>query len=92
MRGAEELTIGFNCCRIQIGQDLPFVQYVPQVIRHYGKAVANGHQHIYQTVPRLLTVYFEFGMYCAALPETSRQTAQVQLLLYLLCDPSCALP
>lgn len=66
-------------CRIQLGKDQPFVAYVAQVIKNYGKAVGCGNRHIYQSLPRLLTVWFEFGTYAVGLtPKT--QTSQVRWL------------
>lgn len=62
--------------RITIGQDLPFEHYVPQVIENYGKAIANGHDHVYEALPRLLTVWYEFGSHYESLPAVSKQNAQ----------------
>lgn len=36
---------------------------LPQVLKHYGMAVKYGHRHIFQTLPRLLTLYLDFGTF-----------------------------
>ena len=63
--------------RILIGEDQPFVEYVADVIRNYGSSVQHGHRHIYQSVPRLLTVWFEFGTHCVGI--TGKPTKQVDI-------------
>lgn len=40
------------------------MNYVKDVIWNYGMSVQQGHHHIYQALPRLLTVWFEFGTHC----------------------------
>ena len=47
-----------------MGTDQPFMEIVPEVLRNYGHAVQYGHCHIYQALPRLLTIFFEYGDYC----------------------------
>ena len=51
------------------------MEYVADVIRNYGSSVQHGHRHIYQSVPRLLTVWFEFGTHCVGI--TGKPTKQV---------------
>ena len=52
------------------------MEYVADVIRNYGSSVQHGHRHIYQSVPRLLTVWFEFGTHCVGITgKPSKQVA-----------------
>jgi hypothetical protein len=37
-----------------------------QALEHYGESIRVGHKHILQSLPRLLTLYFEFGSKVAA--------------------------
>lgn len=37
-----------------------------QALQHYGESIRHGHKHILQALPRLLTLYFEFGSRVAA--------------------------
>jgi serine/threonine-protein kinase ATR len=48
-------------CRIVLGEDKPFLEITPEVIKAYGSALQHGHKHIYQAMPRMLTVWFEYG-------------------------------
>jgi hypothetical protein len=32
-----------------------------QVLQHYGRSLEHGHRHILQSLPRLLTLYFDYG-------------------------------
>ncbi len=50
-------------CRIVLGEDQPFLEITPEVIKAYGSALQYGHKHIYQAMPRMLTVWFEYGNY-----------------------------
>lgn len=50
-----------TCYRIPLGEDQPHLEILPEVIRNYGLAVQYGHQHIFQSLPRLLTLWFDFG-------------------------------
>lgn len=66
----QQLTCGSGIfgCRIQIGEDRPFVEYVAEVIKNYGHSVRCGQRFIHQALPRLLTVYFDFGNHMLGLP------------------------
>ncbi|KAI0562285.1 Protein kinase-like protein [Gracilaria domingensis] len=37
-----------------------YQQYVPGVIRSFAKALSNGHTRMYEALPRMLTVWFDF--------------------------------
>ena len=41
-------------------------QFLPFVIRHYGDTLRHGNKFIYQSIPRLLTLWLDFG---ASLPD-----------------------
>ena len=58
------LSCGLN--RIALGEDQPFMEIVPEVLRSYARAVQHGHRHIHQVLPRMLTVWFDFGSACSA--------------------------
>lgn len=47
--------------RVKLNQDRPFYSYYPEVMETYGKCVLSGTENIYQTLPRLLTLWFELG-------------------------------
>ncbi len=36
-------------------------ELLASIIKHYGQSVTLGHLHIYQCLPRLLTLFFEYG-------------------------------
>ena len=65
-----------HCCRIILGEDQPFMEILHEVLRNYGRCVAHGHQHIYQSMPRMLTIWFEYGNYCSANPAPSGNKAR----------------
>ena len=41
-------------------------QFLPFVVRHYGDTLRYGNKFIYQSIPRLLTLWLDFG---ASLPD-----------------------
>lgn len=54
-----------NCLiRIALGEDQPFMEILPEVLRNFGRAVQCGNRNIYQSLPRMLTIWFEYGNYC----------------------------
>ena len=48
-------------CRIPLGEDQPYLEILPLVLTNYGTAVQCGTHHIFESLPRLLTLWFEFG-------------------------------
>ena len=58
-----------------MGEDQPFMEILHEVLRNYGKSVLHGHTHIYQSMPRMLTIWFEYGNYCSANPAPSGNKA-----------------
>jgi len=53
--------------RIKLGEDRPHLEFLPEVIKHYGESLVQGHAHVYQSLPRMLTLWFEFGFSPAAM-------------------------
>jgi hypothetical protein len=49
-----------------------------QCLKHYGDSVRLGHKTILQSLPRLLTLYFEFGTKYAATKSPSQKLATAQ--------------
>jgi len=43
------------------------------MLQHYGDSIRWGHKHILQSLPRLLTLYFEFGNKVAAVEAAAKQ-------------------
>jgi hypothetical protein len=63
---------------------------VLQALKHYGESVRLGHKAILQSLPRLLTLYFEFGSKVAATKNLNQRlkTAQTQVEGWQLVDSS----
>ena len=51
------------------------MEILHEVLANYGKSVLHGHKHIYQSMPRMLTIWFEYGNYCSANPAHSGNKA-----------------
>lgn len=47
----------------QLGEDRPFLEILPDVIKSYGMSLQHGSEHSSQSLPRMLTLWFEFGTY-----------------------------
>ena len=76
-----------TCYRIPLGEDQPHLEILPEVIRNYGLAVQYGHRHIFQSLPRLLTLWFDFGSHIKSITVTQKACSllpNVQALLYVL--------
>ena len=41
-------------------------------MRNYGLAVQYGHRHIFQSLPRLLTLWFDFGSHIKSIGVTQK--------------------
>jgi hypothetical protein len=46
--------------------------FIPFVIKHYGTSLQYGNKFIYQSMPRLLTIWLDFG---AKVPDQGKTTA-----------------
>jgi serine/threonine-protein kinase ATR len=55
--------------RIKLGEDRHHLTFLPEVLRNYGRSVQYGNRHIYRSLPRLLTLWFDFGAMVAANPN-----------------------
>jgi hypothetical protein len=57
-----------------------------QALEHYGESIRVGHKHILQSLPRLLTLYFEFGSKVAASKAINQKmrNTHTQVLLQAL--------
>lgn len=62
--------------RIPLGEDQPHLEILPEVIRNYGLAVQYGHRHIFQSLPRLLTLWFDFGAHIKSIQATQKVRCQ----------------
>eukprot|EP00878_Enallax_costatus_P022474 GHUV01023843.1.p1 GENE.GHUV01023843.1~~GHUV01023843.1.p1 ORF type:complete len:1333 (+),score=447.74 GHUV01023843.1:514-3999(+) len=67
-------------CRVRREEESPF-DYLPSALSHYGESIRAGHKHILQSLPRLLTLYFEFGNRLAATKQVTQKmrSAQTQI-------------
>ena len=59
---------------MQLGEDKPFLELLPDVIKSYGMSMMYGSQHTSQSLPRMLTLWFEFGTFLTSF----RSRAQVR--------------
>ena len=66
--------------RIVVGEDQPFLEIIPELISAYGSAMEYGHQYIYQAMPRMLTIWFDFGSYCLAVKAKTNKVSPHTLL------------
>ncbi|MQL84785.1 hypothetical protein Taro_017301 [Colocasia esculenta] len=52
-------------CTLNTGTDeKPWWAYLPDVLLYYAKGLHRGHKNLFQALPRLLTLWFEFGTIC----------------------------
>ncbi|KAA6417036.1 MAG: serine threonine- kinase ATR-like, partial [Trebouxia sp. A1-2] len=65
---------------IPLGEDQPHLEILPEVIRNYGLAVQYGHQHIFQSLPRLLTLWFDFGSHIKSIANRQISTAVANIM------------
>ena len=57
---------------MQLGEDKPFLEMLPDVIKSYGMSMMYGHSHTSQSLPRMLTLWFEFGTFLHAFRASSK--------------------
>ena len=57
---------------LQLGEDKPFLEMLPDVIKSYGMSMMYGHSHTSQSLPRMLTLWFEFGTFLHAFRAASK--------------------
>lgn len=59
-------------------QELAYHQYLPDILRNYGRAAKAGRRHALQSLSRVVTLYCEFGMDSVgkkSMPTALRTTA-----------------
>jgi serine/threonine-protein kinase ATR len=44
-----------------IADDKPWFDYIAEAVLNYAKSVHRGPRHVHHALPRLLTLWFEFG-------------------------------
>ena len=59
-----------------LGEDQPFTEILPEVLRCYAKCIVHGHRHVHQALPRMLTIYFEHGSHCQAFQRPATPQAR----------------
>eukprot|EP00798_Chlamydomonas_sp_ICE-L_P024092 gene24092-9666_t len=47
--------------KVALGEELQYYEYLPHIITFYGRSIEAGYRHILQSMPRLLTLYCDFG-------------------------------
>lgn len=47
-----------------LGNDKSWWYYLPDVLLFYAKGLHRGHKNLFQALPRLLTLWFDFGSFC----------------------------
>ncbi|XP_057837480.1 serine/threonine-protein kinase ATR isoform X2 [Cryptomeria japonica] len=57
----EDTTTGHVSIRKQKTDEKPWWSHLPDVLLFYAKGLHRGHSRLYQAMPRLLTLWFEFG-------------------------------
>uniref|UniRef100_A0A1D1YBN2 Serine/threonine-protein kinase ATR n=1 Tax=Anthurium amnicola TaxID=1678845 RepID=A0A1D1YBN2_9ARAE len=56
-----------------VTEEKPWWAYLPDVLLHYAKGLNRGHKNLFQALPRLLTLWFEFGTICHREPLLSNK-------------------
>jgi len=51
------------------------------MVRHFGKSLMNGCEYIYQTVPRMLTIWLDIGETVLNTPDKIRCLAKINKLI-----------
>ncbi|KAL4421833.1 hypothetical protein ABPG77_001622 [Micractinium sp. CCAP 211/92] len=64
--------------RIKLGEDRPFLEILPDVIKSYGMSLQHGSEHCSQSLPRVLTLWFEFGTYLHTFRKGQQPTVNEQ--------------
>lgn len=67
---------------LQLGEDRPFLEILPDVIKGYGMSLQHGSEHSSQSLPRMLTLWFEFGTYLHTFRKGQASVACLVLLLH----------
>ncbi|KAL3137629.1 hypothetical protein ABBQ38_004906 [Trebouxia sp. C0009 RCD-2024] len=78
--------------RIPLGEDQPHLEILPEVMRNYGLAVQYGHRHIFQSLPRLLTLWFDFGSHIKTITVTQKNRQTSTAVANIMAAMAKALP
>ena len=65
-----ELCVHANLCYASILTISRYVNHVSVVVRQYGNSLLNGSKYLYQTLPRMLTLWLDLGERVELDPKT----------------------
>ena len=54
------------------------LDYVVEVIQHYATSLRHGHRHAYESLPRMLTLWFDVGAAAAAAAAAAASAASAE--------------
>ncbi|KAL5978485.1 hypothetical protein ACLOJK_029602 [Asimina triloba] len=60
-RGMVSMSVGAGSSVNTAAEEKPWWSYLPDVLLFYAKGLHRGHKNLFQALPRLLTLWFEFG-------------------------------
>ena len=78
--------------RIKLGEDRHHLAFLPEVIRNYGRSVQAGSNHIYRSLPRLLTLWFEFGTAAVTSGNDSQEKKATEGVMALMREFTDSIP
>lgn len=70
--------------RVKMSEHVPYYIYLPEVIEAYGKCAIAGVEYIYRSLPRMLTLWFEFGtdaMGCSSGSQEAKVANDIMALM-----------
>jgi serine/threonine-protein kinase ATR len=65
-----ELCVYTNLCNVSTLTNPRYVNHVNVVVRQYGNSLLNGSKYLYQTLPRMLTLWLDLGERAELNPKT----------------------
>lgn len=69
-----------------LSTEKPWWAYVPEVLIFYAKGLHRGHKNLFQALPRLLTLWFDFGtMYERSGTSSNRDLKNVHTTVTIIC-------
>ena len=66
------------------------LDYVVEVIQHYATSLRHGHRHAYESLPRMLTLWFDVGAAAAFVEVVRAATLIVTLTFVFAADGDVA--
>ena len=60
-----------------------------QVLTTYANSIMRGHRHIYKSLPRLLTLWYDFGTQAAAKSDSKVSTSELRSIVIACCQSIC---